>query len=90
MTIYSLLQAIAQDPQASGLIPYGAGLIVVGTMGWVIKTTREVAATLTRLDQYLFGLKGTNGLDSKVKRIEADVDFLLERRVAPADRRPAE
>lgn len=83
--------ALVQDatlPQ--GYAPYAASAVVLTALGWVLKTTRDVAATLQRIEQYLFGIKGSNGLDSKVTTIRQDVDYLLERRVGPADRRQVE
>ncbi len=80
--------ALLQDATLSqGYAPYIAGTIVLSAVGWVLKTTRDVARTLERIEQYLFGIKGSNGLDSKVTKIQEDVDYLLERRVGPDDRR---
>lgn len=83
--LFALIQeAVVQQ---GSYLPYAAGVIVISALGWVLKTTRDVAATLQRIEQYLFGIQGSNGLDSKVTQIKEDVDFLLERRVGPADRR---
>lgn len=79
MTVYALVQGAVQSADLGQLVPYGAGLIVVGTMGWVIHTTREVSKAITRLTDCLFGYTGDNGLNSDVKKLREDVDELLRR-----------
>lgn len=86
------LFAFIQDVAASQgqFAPYAADVIVLAAMGWVLKTTRDVAWTLKRLEQYLFGINNSGGQDKKVTKLREDVDYLLERRVGPADRRQEE
>jgi hypothetical protein len=86
------LYAIVQDVATSQarFAPYAADIIVLAAMGWVLKTTRDVAHTLARISQYLFGYDGKDGIDSEIRSLRADVDDLLrasERRIGEADRR---
>lgn len=83
--IYSFVQAVVPDVgEPSHALLYFAGLIVVGLMSWVVKVTRDVSKTITRLTDYLFGFNGDNGLNSEVTLLREDVDRLLDRRNAPA------
>jgi hypothetical protein len=88
--ILPLAQVAAGNPEITSAVPYLAGLIVIGVMGWVISVTRKVDRAVTRLTDYLFGYDGKNGARSEIKQLRAEVDDLLrasERRSGEADRR---
>jgi hypothetical protein len=81
--IYSLVQAaitLAGDGSFSQLVLYAAGVIIVGTMGWVIRVTGRVEKAVTRLTDCIFGYTGESGLNKDVDMLRDDVDMLLERR----------
>jgi len=67
------------DSQLAQIILYGAGVLLLGTFGWMAKTVRELTIEMASWRVALFGMKGDNGMAGDLKQLRTDVEA-IERR----------
>lgn len=65
----------------------GAGLtVLLGVLGYVARLLLKLNATVSKLDQHLFGPEGHNGLNATVKQHDERLDKLEEQVIRMEER----
>ena len=65
------------DSELAQIILYGAGILLLGVFGWILKTLRDMTLEMGVWRVALFGMRGDNGLAGDVKQLRLDVDEML-------------